>query len=250
MKSHLLSLAALSVCAVSTPSSHAQVLVSLDTELPSNIEYSNPAVTTTGTITWYNTVSSAEREIAQSFQPTSSFTMSGLTLLLNDSGSAVGNGTGTGNTNTQGANFTLSFYSSTTNRFDTSSTVTLLSTQSGTLPTTGFTGADARGMYINFDLDENISLTAGTYYAFAFSFPDAATDRAVQFVVNGNTLPGTGYSYTFLNSASSPGSWVASGGNDYAFYLTAVPEPALSSLVGMALGGLLLNRRIRLRRAA
>lgn len=221
----------------------AAVVVSTSDALPSNVVFSNVATSTTTTISWYNTVNSTEREIAQSFQASSSFTLDSITMLLNDSGSAVGNGSGTGNTNTQGATFTLTIYSSTTNRFDLSSTTQLVSSQTGTLPTTGFTGSNVRGDYITFDLGSNIALTSGLYYAFAFSFPTAATDRSLQFVVNGNTLSTTGYAYTFTNSASSPGSWTANGGNDYAFYLTAVPEPGTFALAGLGLMVLLIRRR-------
>ena len=71
----------------------------------------------------------------------------------------------------------------------------------------------------------------------------AATDRSLQFVVNGNTLSTTGYAYTFTNSASSPGSWTANGGNDYAFYLSAVPEPGAFALAGLGMLLLLIRRR-------
>lgn len=238
---HLLPLLSASLLSISVGS--AAVVVSTGSTLPSNVVFSNVATSTNTTISWYNTVSSTEREIAQSFQASSSFTLDSITMLLNDSGSAVGNGSGTGTTNTQGATFTVTIYSSTTNRFDLSSTVQTVSSQTGTLPTTGFTGANVRGNYITFDLGSNVALTSGLYYAFAFSFPTAATDRSLQFVVNGNTLPTTGYAYTFTNSASSPGSWVANGGNDYAFYLTAVPEPGAFALAGLGMLVLLIRRR-------
>lgn len=223
----------------------AAVLVSTSSSLPSNIAFSNTATTTVNTITWYNTVNSVEREVAQSFQAGSSFTMNSITLLLNDSGAAIGNGTGTGQTNTQGAAFSLDVYSSATNRFDTSVSTQLLSSQSGNLPTTGFTSANVQGDYITFTLDAPITITAGTYYAFAFSFDTQATDRALQFVVNGNTLPTTGYAYAFTNAASSPSSWVANGSNDYAFYLAAVPEPSGLVLSGAGVFGLLMRRKMR-----
>lgn len=238
---HLLLLLSATLLTLTTGS--AAVVVTTGTSLPSDVVFSNVATSTNTTISWYNTVSSTEREIAQSFLASSSFTLDSITMLLNDSGSAVGNGSGTGQTNTQGATFTISIYSSTTNRFDQSSTTQLVSSQSGTLPTTGFTGSNVRGNYITFDLGSNVALTSGLYYAFAFSFPTAATDRSLQFVVNGNTLSTTGYAYTFTNAASSPGSWTANGGNDYAFYLTAVPEPGTFALAGLGTLVLLIRRR-------
>jgi hypothetical protein len=233
------------LCLAFVPALPASVLVSTSSSLPSNIAFSNTATTTDRTIAWYNTVSSVEREVAQSFQAETSFELTSITMLLNDSGGAIGNASGTGQTNTQGAAFSLSVYSSATNRFDTSGTTQLLSSQSGNLPTTGFTSTNVQGDYITFTLDVPITITAGTYYAFAFSFDTQATDRALQFVVNDNTLPSTGYAYAFTNAASSPSSWVANGSNDYAFYLAAVPEPSGLALSGAGVLGLLMRRKMR-----
>lgn len=135
-----------------------------------------------------------------------------------------------------GANYTLEVWSFT----DASDTIgdTLVSSQSGILPTSALLGAP---QYWTFDLDD-VSLTGGQYYGFILAFDDGPdsgrTVSLVQDFINGY---GQGRS---VGRSGNPPSSPINFGHDLTFYAQGVPpsavipEPASALLAGLGLTGL------------
>lgn len=224
MKKPILLLAIISNLLIVEKGLGAVMVTYKETAPTGDIVLSNTGTQTTS-LAVRSTPALGKRDVGQTFTVTEGFTLG--SVVLYTPGASPSSIT---------RNFTLTIESFATSSV--SSVRTLVSAQSGVLPSLGL-----GGIYITFDLDTPVNINSGVVYGFRLGFDTEDATSSIPLSFQGSYAGGTGYQIDYSSSANP-----TALSSDLAFYLVADPIPESSALFMAGLGAvcLLWYRRHRM----